>query len=293
VLAVCVASTCTFLTTASSAEPREDAVKLADQGFDRMEEGKYAEAAKLFERAVKLYYTPVIALYWAKAEAKRGRLVEAREIVTTIESRPLPDGAQPSWTKAVEDAAIFGVELDGRIPTVTVEVDGPPGATVRVDDEKAVPGRATKVNPGEHVVTIEDGGNEKTERFVVSEKETHTMMMGLDTDGGTSNPSLVWPIVAFSVAGAGLVIGTVTGIIFAGKASDLEDACPGDVCPPEEAEKLDETKTLGNVSTAMWIIAGLGAAAGTVLLFVPLGEGEEPVITVRATPVSASVRVNF
>ena len=139
----------------AAAEDREDAVKLADQAFDLMEDGEFEQAARLYERAVELYYSPVIALYWAKAEAKRGRLVEARAIVHTIENEPMPDDAKPSWTKAVEDAAIFGVELDGRIPTVSITLKGARPAELTLDGKPIDDAESNvKVNPGEGTDTF-------------------------------------------------------------------------------------------------------------------------------------------
>lgn len=277
------------------AGPREEAVTLADQAFDLMERGRYDAAALKFEKAAELYYSPVIALFWAKAEAKQGKLVEARRIVSIIEKKPVPDDAKPSWKKAVEDASIFGVELDGRIPTVTLHVAGAPAATATLDDRSIAAGEVAKVDPGEHVVVVTSGGEQRTERFRVTEKEAHRVEV--DFAGGVAAPeasaSLIGPIIAYGVAGVGLVVGTVTGVIFIRKADELEAACPNEICAPESADLLDETTTLGNVSTVAWVIAGLGAAAGTVLLFVPLGEGEDPAIVVRATPVSMSLTLGF
>ncbi len=285
-----------LLTSMALGAPREEAVKLANRGFDLMERGEFGDAADLFEEAAKLYYSPVIALYWARAEAKSGKLVEARAVVTTIESHVLPDGAKPTWAKAMDDASIFGVELDGRIPTVVVNIDGDAEATVRLDDAPIAVGQAMQVNPGKHVVVATDAqGDERTERFTLTEKEAHSVTIrfaaAVEPEGPT--PSLVPPIIAYSVAGVGLVIGAVTGILFIGKASDLDESCPNEICAPENSELLDETKTLGNVATVGWVIAGIGAAVGTVLLFVPLSGDEGPVVTVEASPVSASLRVRF
>lgn len=279
----------------SLAGPREEAVTLADQAFDLMERGQYGDAALKFEKAAELYYSPVIALFWAKAEAKQGKLVEARRIIDMIETKPVPDDAKPSWKKAVEDASIFGVELDGRTPTVTVQVDGAPLAKTTLDDRPLAAGEVAKVNPGEHVVVVVSDGEKRTERFRVTEKEAHRVE--LDFEGGVDAPeasaSLIGPIIGYGVVGVALVVGTVTGIIFVGKADDLEAACPNEICAQESADLLSETTTLGNVSTAAWVIAGLGAAAGTVLLFVPLSDDQEPAIVVRATPVSASLTLSF
>ncbi len=282
--------------TSAWAGPREDAVALADKAFDWMEQGEVDRAAAAFERAVTLYYTPVIALNWAKAELLRGKLVKAREIVAMIEDKPLPPDAKPSWTKAVEDATILGVELDGRIPTVTVTLVGAANATITIDERTVTAGKPTPVDPGTHdVQVVTAGGGAKTERVTLAEKESRTLEIELG--GGVDAPhvptSLLPSIIGFGVGGLGLLVGTVTGIIFLRKVDELEEACPGGACAPAQAGLLDDTTVLGNVSTAAWVVAGLGAAAGVVFLFVPLGAGEEPVIVVQAAPFGASATVRF
>jgi len=83
----------------------------------------------------------------------------------------------------------------------------------------------------------------------------------------------VWPTVAYGVGGVGLIMGVAAGGAFLSKQSALKDACEADgdgdpnTCPPDKQGDGDSVKTLGNVSTAGWVIAGLGAAVGTVLLF--------------------------
>jgi hypothetical protein len=75
----------------------------------------------------------------------------------------------------------------------------------------------------------------------------------------------VWPWVAFGVGGVGLGLGVVTGILALGKHSDLSSACTGG-CGPDQYANLDSYHTLGALSTAGFIIAGVGAAAGVTLL---------------------------
>ena len=51
-----------------------------------------------------------------------------------------------------------------------------------------------------------------------------------------------------------------------GKHSDLEDACNGGICPPDERNTLDQYRALGTISTASVVGGLLGVAAGAVLL---------------------------
>jgi hypothetical protein len=47
------------------------------------------------------------------------------------------------------------------------------------------------------------------------------------------------------------------------------------VCPEGLEEDGDSVAALGNVSTAMLVIGGIGLAAGVVLIVVPIGGGDE------------------
>lgn len=61
---------------------------------------------------------------------------------------------------------------------------------------------------------------------------------------------------------------------FVGKADDVKDACPSDRCPESARGLVDETQTLGNVSTIGFSVALVGAIAGTVLLLVSSGDSD-------------------
>jgi len=107
----------------------------------------------------------------------------------------------------------------------------------------------------------------------------------------------VGAIASLSLAGAGLVLGAVTGGIFIGRADRLKKACENDLdgdplrCP--DADEIDDVKLLGNLSTAGWAIAGVGAAAGAVL-FIAGGDEEEPTaVTWRLSPTGMSIRGRF
>ena len=71
-------------------------------------------------------------------------------------------------------------------------------------------------------------------------------------------------IVGFAVAGAGVLVGTITGIVHLTETSALEDECPNSVCPPDRQEDIDDTATIGHVSTVSFIVAGAGAAMGII-----------------------------
>jgi hypothetical protein len=89
--------------------------------------------------------------------------------------------------------------------------------------------------------------------------------LGGSSKGGSSNKTLAF--VAFGVGGVGLLVGGVTGMIALSKHSDLNGKCPGGTCPDKSLQSdVDSYHSMGMISTIGFIAAGLGAAAGTVLL---------------------------
>src|SRR6185369_1760196 len=69
---------------AQTKEQKAGARAAADAGGDAFDAGKYAEAADLFERAERLLHAPPHLLYAARAHAKLGHVVEARELYLTL-----------------------------------------------------------------------------------------------------------------------------------------------------------------------------------------------------------------
>ena len=72
--------------------------------------------------------------------------------------------------------------------------------------------------------------------------------------------------VGLGVGGVGLVAGAITGAVTLSRAATLKQDCQNGRCLP--AAGLETTKTLGDVSTASFIIggAGIGLAVGALLV---------------------------
>jgi hypothetical protein len=86
---------------------------------------------------------------------------------------------------------------------------------------------------------------------------------GEQPQGGGLPSWLPW--AAFGVGGAGLVLGGVTGAIALGDHSSLQKACPD----PNNCNKpadINNYHAMGTVSTVGFIVGGVGAGAGLILL---------------------------
>ncbi len=98
-----------------------------------------------------------------------------------------------------------------------------------------------------------------------------------DKAGESRISPLVW--IGFGVGGAALLIGTITGVMSLTQASDLKDQCPDDFCTPEKQEDIDTMMTLGHVSTAGFVIAGVGIGLGVFSLLTSGSGQEQPTVS--------------
>jgi hypothetical protein len=72
--------------------------------------------------------------------------------------------------------------------------------------------------------------------------------------------------VSYGLAGLGLGVGAVTGVLTLAKVGEIRDRCGGPTCPRNQQPAVDAARTLSAVSTAGFVLGGLGVVAGTVAL---------------------------
>jgi hypothetical protein len=91
---------------------------------------------------------------------------------------------------------------------------------------------------------------------------------GDETPKGRGIGAVTW--IAFGVAGAGLVAGSVTGLVSMGDKSSAQSGCTNNLCPPPTWSDIDSARTMATISTVSFVVAGVGAAVGVAtLLFRP------------------------
>ena len=289
-----------------SAQDIAQARELGQQAGTAFAAGNYAESEKLWYAAAKLYpVAPTLTLGLARTQAKLGKFVAAQEAYNKIirEWTDKPNAA-PAFKDALEAAKAEVSAVSAKLASVVITIEGtpPPGVQITLDGapvNAAALGLKRPVDPGSHLVKATAEGYKAAEApFTVNEgagaeaklrlEKDATAVAGVpapagaaagagtappagdtsappaDKGGGGSNKTLA--IVAFGVGGAGLVLGAVTGLVAMGKHSDLEKACPGGTCASDRSSDVDSYKSMGTLSTVGFVVAGVGAAAGAVLL---------------------------
>lgn len=245
--------------------------------------GRYDEAYPLFREADEQLHTLPLVLYMARCQGKRGKLLEARALYERVLAEALTDSPPESTLKARGAASAELAELRLRISTLAIDVRGPPPdeVTLFVDGEVWPIAEPRELDPGEHEVEAIARSGAKTSRSmdVPEGRAISTLLrLGLFASSGpretaTAPPdpdaqswSKVAAAVAFGVAGAALGTGSVTGFLVLGRGSFLGRECIQRACSPSQRDELHALQALGDVSTASFIIGGVGVAAGAGLL---------------------------
>jgi len=261
-----------------------------DQGNDLRDHTDYKGALARFQAANQIMHVPTTALEVARTQVLLGLLVEARDTLAQIMTS-VPAPREPvQFREARAQAQTLDASLEARVPTVTVTVSGAAeGATVSLSvDGVAVPaaviGLPRRLDPGHHVMVASTSTAEGRAEVDLQEGEKKDVSIVLATTAkpATTAPateeeappppppethrSYALPIVLFSIGGAGLIAGGVTGALMLSQQSSLSNSCPNHVCPPSQYGNLDTANMLATISTVTFIVGGVGVAAGIIAL---------------------------
>lgn len=297
-LTALVLSAATMATTAGSARAapsasqKDRAGNLMVAGDADAAKGDWKAAFRSYRAADDIMHVPSTRVAVARALDKLGRLLEARRAAAQTAAMPKSAHEPAAFTSARASAARMLVDLDARIPTLAVIPAGVrAGARVHIEiDGTLVPsarfGVASKLDPGTHRITAAARGYRSTVEVVaLAEGEHRTLSVTLVlrrremAPSPAVTPSAPRPAVAspgrrgsailsyvgFGVGAAGLIAGSVSGLMSIARTRDIVHRCGGSVCPSSYRGQIDSARTLGwasNVSVGVGVVGvGVGLAA--------------------------------
>ncbi len=297
--------------SAAHADPtsadRETARTLMQQGRELTAKGDLKEALKRFQGANEIMHVPTTALEVAKTLVALGQLVEARDFIAAIRQTATRDNEPVPFKQARAKADDLDASLNGRIPSLVISIKGAPDGsqpTVTVDGT-AIPagviGLPRNVDPGHHVVVAKvatkDVQGEGKQELDVREGEQKPVEVALTVTAvpqapeappaaapepespppsTTSHSPTVVTWIGIGLAGAGAIVGTVTGIMSMSKKSALQSECPNHICGPAQNSDYSAANTDATISTIGFIAAGVGAGVAAVTLIVGHDEPAPP-----------------
>ncbi len=259
---------------------------LADDGATEPARRAYVEGLRLrdagdvegslrkLREAHELYPTAVTALEYGRALRIARRLIEARDLLRSVHDMPRRPNESDKSEASRAEAERLATDLAGRVPSLEVVVTFPDDCGGCAASQITIDGRpangAVAVDPGRHTVQAVAGGIVRDSEIELVEGQKRRVVLRFPAmvrggAGATSGPGAL-TYAGFGVAGAGLVVGTVTGIVTlvaAGRmerCDDVNKVCPEDV-------HVERAQTFGWVSTVSFAIMGAGLLVGGIGLW--------------------------
>ncbi|MEZ4221062.1 MAG: hypothetical protein R3B13_09035 [Polyangiaceae bacterium] len=285
-----------------SAGEKETARKLVKAGRQKLADGDVEAALKDLKAAHSIMGVPTTGLALGKAQLEGKHLVEARDTFLSVTRLPVLGREPWQFTKARKECLRLAAEIEPQIPLLRLRFRGlssDAAVSVLVDGEplkRAAFDVPLAVNPGPHEVVVRVGEREKKSEVSVSlgEKTDHVVdvreLLVEETPlPAKQTPSEAAPhrtmmYVGFGVAGAGVLVGGVTGLMAFSKSSSVEGDCVDNRCPPSTHDDIDAGRTLGTVSTVSFALAGAGAALGVWALLASPDAAADERKSAGATP---------
>lgn len=269
---------------------------LFQAGRDAMARGDLKEACLKFKESNDVAPAPGTVLNLGNCEELRGRIATAWEYFTRAMGMLEPE--DPRHAVAEHRAKT----LEKRVPRLIIELSPSAPSSSRVyrsGRALTARGQPTRVDPGEHVVTVESPGYARgTFALSIAEGEVRTIVVspGKPLAASSTTPVLVeqsenplpWVILgtgAVSVLGAG-VLG---GLSYA-RWMTVKERCNLDVephtCDTRGLEAQAQGKTMGIVALGLGVVA-----VASVVLYFTLPLDESTTITAGRFGNMSGVRV--
>ena len=290
------------------------------EGLKAFDDGKYESAAKLLLEDLKSNPWPSSAYYAGLSLEKLGRLLEAAKLYRKALDLELPTDpieVTQMQKRAQQKAKEQLAEVNKRIPTLTLRLEGAPPAKVAVTvDDVLLPasslGKPRPLDPGSHRVEGRCGDevvrppavklDEGAEQQLVLEFECDKPKPAaapkaspppappeaepkVESSSKTSTVrTLGW--IAVGAGSAGVALGVTAGAVGLVRLSSLRDeGCDeSSHCYPSQQEDVNSYQLLRTLSTVGFYVGVplLGVGTGTLLWTSGRGEGGTETASVSA-----------
>lgn len=265
----------------SVAQPRDAAAAeaLFRQGREAADSGDFATACEKFKESNRLDPAVGTVFNIADCEERLGRLATAWQLFQEVAQRLPPGDDRQGIAKGRARA------LEPRLPKLAVRLSAtaPAGTLVQRDGVElgaASLETALPVDPGPHQVSAGAPGHQ-TRVFDVVLREAESKSLDVEpgskvsgsvvTDAsGDAAPSSNQRSVGYVVGGiglAGLVVGTVAGVMVLERKGTVDDNCDAAKhCNQEGFDAAESGRTLGVVTTTGLVVGAVGVGLGAYLI---------------------------
>ncbi len=298
---------------------------LAAEGIQLADQGNCAAAIDKLQRAETLYHAPTILGRLGECQVATGKVVAGSENLQRVVRESLPAKPPKAFIDAQARAQKVLDSALGKVAKLRIHVDMPSGIKpiVKVDGESislAALDVDRPADPGSHHVEASAPGYRAAATdTTLREGGTGAVTLKLEIDPGagavapvpgamsaseppgqvgavgtlppagaeTKGSSKTMAYVLLGVGGAGLVVGSIFGVVALGKKTSLDNACGNDKnhCPLSAQGDIDSIHSAATGSTIGFVVGGLSAGVGAILLLTakPATTGAAPEHPARAS----------
>ena len=308
----------------AAAQDRSDRVATAQALYERAAEliraGQWAEACPKLEESQRLDPAMGTQFYLASCHESTGRITSAWSLFLEVAAAAKAAGN----TARERTARARAADLEPRLPRLTVivpdEVAAVAGLEVIRDGAAQKPvvwGTPVPVEVGAHLIRVTAPAKQAWERRVVlaeRAREVVTVPVLADATGAPPSPVVTPPVVtppvitppvvpppprstrlstprvlaltAFGVGVAGVVTGSVLGVMAGSTWSGVDAACPKHTgCSKQAHDDSKRALSLATGSTIAFIGGGVALGTAVALWLIP---GPRPTSALHLTPVAGS-----
>ena len=269
--------------------------ELAVSGVKLAQDGQCTEAVPKLERAEKLHHSQIVLTRLGDCYIKTGQLTAGIESLRAVLREPLTESASETLRQAYAEAGTLIEANKGKLGKLTIKVTGAESNTpleLKIDGKpmpSALLDAAHVSDPGEHTITVaaagylpatrkvtlSPGGDESVVLALESDPEAQAALQRAQLEAKASSTSLTptpiairsensasspsrWPAyVTWGASAVALGVGVGFGFAALENKQTLEERCPNKLCPAEESDLLDTSRTNATIST---IATGVGIA---------------------------------
>jgi hypothetical protein len=304
----------------ASPEDMASARILGTEGVRLADSGDCVAAIVKLEAAEKLFHAPTTLARLGECQIKGGQIVAGTESLNRVSREPLSPNAPAAFVAAKQRAQQALAAALGRIGKLRIHIEGAPAERVTVTVDGAnVPSALfdadRPTDPGAHEVKATAAGYKVATAGVnLQDGSVAAVTLKLEPDpnagvlvasapnaiqGEGSAPAVAPPAIlplapdtsgtrravgfaALGIGGAGIVTGSVFGLLALGMRSTLNGACPVKTdCPASSQSDINALTTRATVSTVGFAVGIAGIGLGTILLLTSHGS-EKPVAPATA-----------
>lgn len=273
---------------AQSDQERDQARQLMDRGDELADEKMHIEALAAYQKAHAIMHVPTTGIEIVRMLLSLGRLIEAKQVCAEVVALPVQPDEPTAFAEARTDADKLATELDGRIPRLSVRL--PPSSKLYIDGAEhpeVSDSEPFAIDPGLHALEARSATKSVTKNIRIEEREQKLVdltpskpkravpppkrpsrpSVAAPTDQGGASTTRILGWTGIGIGGAGIVFGTITGVLAVGKRSDLDDAgCVDGSCPSGRADDVDSYNRLRTFSAVGLIGGAVFATAGALVL---------------------------